>query len=86
METKQIKHLTLVFNCPLSEDADQLLRSGNWTAASWSHAIRERDYHEQKVVELESKLSEMLDVINELTKQTELLKSELHLEKFKVQA
>jgi len=36
-------YLTLVFQQPLSDAARSLLESGDWSAASHSHAIQDRD-------------------------------------------
>ena len=42
-EAEEAQHLTLVFKLPLTNMQRAVLESAEWTAASWSHAIRDRD-------------------------------------------
>ena len=42
-EAEEAQHLTLVFKLPLTHMQRAVLESAEWTAASWSHAIRDRD-------------------------------------------
>ena len=42
-EAEEEQHLTLVFQLPLTYMQRAVLESAEWTAASWSHAIRDRD-------------------------------------------
>ena len=42
-EAEEEQHLTLVFQLPLTYMQRAVLESAEWAAASWSHAIRDRD-------------------------------------------
>jgi len=86
LSANESEYLTLVFKCPVEDNVYEILRSGQWTAASWSHSVREKNSSQKNVSELETQIEKMASELRELKQQNLELKDLIHNEKFRVQS